>query len=63
MSGFTSRYLSVNANVQEEKCCEWNYCMHNEVEVGQIITNVDFIHPQTRSLKTVNSAKKRLLVI
>ena len=45
------RYLSVNTNVQVEKCCEGNYCVHNKVGVSQVVTNVDFAHPQTRRLK------------
>ena len=46
-----STYLPVNTNVQEEKCCEWNNCVHNEVEVSQVVTNVDLIHSQTSGLK------------
>ena len=44
-------YLPVNTNIQKEKCCEWNNCVHNEVEVRQVVTNVDLIHSQASGLK------------
>ena len=58
-----STYLPVNTNIQEEKCCEWNNCVHNEVEVGQIVTNVDLIHSQASGLKRGGSQHVILNVI